>query len=710
MAIIQTIRDKYAKLAGVVIVIALAGFVLMDFGSGGGGMSDTIAKVNGKKISYTEYENLIQQKEQEIKMQNPNFSMNDMVRAQLRDQVWDDIINQEMLNNLYKNLGINVSEAEINELTMGANPDPMIRQALSNPQTGEYNPQEAAQVIQQIKNDPQQQAAWDGLVNEVRERRYLSKLNALVAGSIYTPTKIAEKEVKVNHNIASGEVVVLPYSLVADSEVSVTDEDLKNFIQKNKALFTNKEEYRSVQYVSFETIPSSADTNKALERAEEIKTELEATESDKLNDFLALYSSTSSVPYTYFTEEQITTLELGEEIWAAATNEVYGPYFEDDQVWVTKTTEKVSMPADVEAQQIFVASSIQGNEVMSMTDAKQKLDSAIALINGGQSFAEIAQATSDDNLADMGGLHTFTPQDRIYLQDDYAQVLYHSPVGTKRIIEVNDEQLKGYYYVEILEKSAEVESYHKIAFINQAFNADKNTISEIYNQASKFSQQVLDGRSFEEVAQEMGVIVQDARGIRVHSQLIPGLGASSELGNWVKSAKVGETSAIVDVNQQFVIAKLSEIQPKGLMTVNDANRAMIEAEAIKEKKAEKLMATYNSAANLAAISEQSNQPIIEFENLGFNQMFIEGIGQEPKAIGYLSNASHAQKLSKGIAGNNGVIYIHVNDMQQSANPNMTVESVKMRNNQIAGQNAMQVIIDQLNKKANVKDLRHKIYR
>ena len=53
MAVIQKIRDKYGKLAGFIIALALVGFILMDAASGRFGelfgRDNSVAKVNGKK-------------------------------------------------------------------------------------------------------------------------------------------------------------------------------------------------------------------------------------------------------------------------------------------------------------------------------------------------------------------------------------------------------------------------------------------------------------------------------------------------------------------------------------------------------------------------------------------------------------------------------------------------------------------------------------
>ena len=69
MSIIQTIRDKYARLAVIAVAVALVGFILIDYISGRGrslfnGGSTTLGSVNGKKIDELEFEKKVQMQEQ----------------------------------------------------------------------------------------------------------------------------------------------------------------------------------------------------------------------------------------------------------------------------------------------------------------------------------------------------------------------------------------------------------------------------------------------------------------------------------------------------------------------------------------------------------------------------------------------------------------------------------------------------------------------
>src|SRR5690349_7339674 len=100
MAVIQKIRDKYAKLAGFIIALALVGFILMDAASGRFGdlfgRDSSIAKVNGDKIDYKEYASRIQ--EYENLYETMGNKMDDNIRAQIHDQVLKEMIYERLVS------------------------------------------------------------------------------------------------------------------------------------------------------------------------------------------------------------------------------------------------------------------------------------------------------------------------------------------------------------------------------------------------------------------------------------------------------------------------------------------------------------------------------------------------------------------------------------------------------------------------------------
>src|ERR1043166_5437070 len=98
MSIIQTIRDKGARIAVFLIALALTGFILTDYISGrssslfGGGQSTTVVKVNGKKIDQKDFDRKISLRQKNNQNNDPNMKI---VNEIFEQQVSQIVVQQE---------------------------------------------------------------------------------------------------------------------------------------------------------------------------------------------------------------------------------------------------------------------------------------------------------------------------------------------------------------------------------------------------------------------------------------------------------------------------------------------------------------------------------------------------------------------------------------------------------------------------------------
>ena len=216
------------------------------------------------------------------------------------------------------------------------------------------------------------------------------------------------------------------------------------------------------------------------------------------------------------------------------------------------------------------------------------------------------------------------------------------------------------------------------------------------------------------MASENGLKTTQAGGIDQNSYYVNNLGSASDLVKWAydKNTKIGDVSPVFSVNNKFVIARLEAIQPKGLLQINDQNRAMLKALVMKEKKAKIILDKYKSIpASLAALSQQAQQPINNLDSIRFAQSFVPGLGNELKVVGYAFNPDFKlNTVSPAIAGSEGVYFISVTGKGKTALPpqastGMLKQRLIMSLKQSAGQSIMNSMIEN----ADVKDLRSNIY-
>lgn len=705
MAVIQTIRTKYAKLTTIVIVVALLGFILMDFGKGGGGRSTTIGKINGTAVDYTEYDAAIQARENEIKQQNPNMTLSDQQTAQVRDQVWDQLVNAKLLSDIDKKLGIVVSKQELNDLLTGPNPDPQVRQAFTDPKTGQFNPQEVSAQIQKLRKDPKMKDQWDAFESELIKRRYTEKFDAMVKGAIYVPKFVLQAQLNDGSEMANVNYVKLPYTLIPDNQVKVSDAEIKAYMEKHPRMFEMKDDSRSIEYVAFKIVPSAADSAVVLKELDNLKTEF-ANATD-VESFINR-SSQSPVPPNYYTQQQLSGLPNAAELTAAPVNAVVGPFSDGQNFVIAKVLAKNSFPDSVKVRHILVQTKVKGQETLSDSAAKMRIDSAVALIKSGVSFDSVVQHYSDDaGSKATAGEYEFTLPQKGQISKEFGDFIFEGHTGNTSIVKVSNDNYSGYHYIEILNQSTPI-PVTKLAFVSKSLSPSKATYDDLFSKATQFSSKVNNKEDFDKAAQESSVPTAVASGINKNSFLVNNLGSSKDLVKWTYDAKIGEVSPIYTVGDNYVVAKLKNIQNKGLVNITDETRPELSKFVMKNKKAKLLADKYKGT--LASIATASLQTVVPADSVTFSRG-ISSLQGEERVTGYTFYKSFKENtVSPAIQGNEGVFYLTVlNRTKLPVNPqaNLSNERMMMENN--LKSNATQLITNGIKEDADVKDERAKLY-
>ena len=131
MSVIQKIRDKYARWAVIAIAVSLLGFILMDAFAGktglfNNGQSNTLGKVNGTAIDRLDFDKKI--KAQEAQYASQNYQLTDEQRQQMSQQLWEQEVNDIVMNKEYEKLGLTVTDKELQDMLYGANAPQELKQ------------------------------------------------------------------------------------------------------------------------------------------------------------------------------------------------------------------------------------------------------------------------------------------------------------------------------------------------------------------------------------------------------------------------------------------------------------------------------------------------------------------------------------------------------------------------------------------------------
>src|SRR3712207_80195 len=116
MATLQNIRSK-GPLLVIVIGVALFAFIAGDAWKVlQPHQSHDVGEVNGDALSAQEYQGLVEEYTEVVKLSRGVSALNDEQTNQVRDEVWRSYVNNKLIEKEVKSLGITVSPAEIQEI------------------------------------------------------------------------------------------------------------------------------------------------------------------------------------------------------------------------------------------------------------------------------------------------------------------------------------------------------------------------------------------------------------------------------------------------------------------------------------------------------------------------------------------------------------------------------------------------------------------
>jgi peptidyl-prolyl cis-trans isomerase D len=254
----------------------------------------------------------------------------------------------------------------------------------------------------------------------------------------------------------------------------------------------------------------------------------------------------------------------------------------------------------------------------------------------------------------------------------------------------------------------------RVALLVRKVQPSTRTYQDTYAQASKFASTNTDAKKFNEavVAEKLNKRVAS---VRENDRDIIGLENARILVRAAYDAETGDILAtsqgtpIFEMGNNFVIGILTKATEEGESTFEEA-KTKVELAVLKEKKTEYLTKKAASAiegkTDLYAVASQLNAEVRNATNINFNSFSIPGLGAEPAVVGTVASLD-ANKISKPVAGNNGVYIVKVTSVNQG--PDQGADAEKLRLAQSLGYRASSQAVEAQRKKAEIVDRRAKFY-
>ena len=684
----------------VILIIVIIGFIItiiFEWGMDYLGMSrhsDTVGTIEGKKISYQYFSELVREQAEQYKKQSQKDPDENMTR-QIREQVWNNLVTHSLLDRETKRAGITVTDQEIIDWVRGENPPEFLVQQFRD-STGNFR----RDAYDQALNDPKNREVWLQVETALRQQRLAEKMQSVVFASVRaTDGELRDRYIDQNLKANIQYTFFDPDKFVADNTVTLSDDDLKKVYIENTDEF-KQAATRKIKYVFFSDQASAKDS---AEIKVEINSILQRIKSGF--DFLEVqkdYEETSPKP-SFFKHGELTQ-EKELAVFSAKVGDVVGPIADYEGEHLFKILEgKKSNDTFVKARHILLSAATPEQEA----SAKKLANELIARAKRGEDFSALASqystepgaATSGGELGWFGKGRMVKEFETVALAGKPGQIL--GPVKTQ-------------FGIHVIKIEGRDSRELKVATITLPIKASSSTKEEAFQRAQDFAYIAKKG-NFETDAEGSGLKVQETSEF-TKGTFIPGLGQFESLNKFAFKNALGDISDAYQVNNGYAVVKISEVKKEGVRPFEDVKESL-RPRTLRQKKMTQLKeivqqkySILGENGDLNALTADANISVQTTGDFSFGGA-IPGVGREYAVSGAAKNGE-TQKILSPIEGKRG--YYLVKILNRTAFDSSAYSASKnMLSMQLINEKKQRVLtqwLEKMKETADIEDNRDSFFR
>lgn len=668
-----------------------------------------VGEVLGKKIDVQEYQDLVDEYTDVIKMTQGRDNLTDAEANQVKDMVWNQFIQNTVIEAETKKLGLTVTDEEMqNLLQEGTNPM-LLQTPFVNQQTGRFDANSLKQFLAEYdkakKTDAQVAEQyrtlynyWTFLEKNIRQQLLSQKYQALL-GACLLSNPIEAQQAYTDETLENSvNLVAFPYSKINDNKVEVTDADIKAKYEELKPRFRQMEEARDIKFVDVQVQASAADRAAIDKSIKEFRDQL-VTADDPTE---IVRKSASLVPYLGV---PLTRSAFPRDIAARLDSLTVGTTSapienkEDNTLNVVKLYSKQQLADSIEYRLIQVARA-------EISETRKAADSIYQALQAGADFETLAKKYGQTGQKSWMTSREYESAPSM----DADTRKYINTLNTASLNATNNiEMTNGNVILQVTNRTG-MNTKYVAAVIKKTIDFSKDTYNAAYN---KFSQFVSESQSLDDLlknAAKYGYQVQDRQGVRNAEHYIAGIPATRDALKWVFEGKQGSVSPLYECgnNDHLLVVGLNNINPKGYLNYekNEDLKSYLKTEVLKDKKAEKILADVKNVKTLADARNKGGD-VVRVDQITFAApVYVQETGaSEPALSGAVAGTKKGSFCPRPIKGNAGIYFVQVLDQQRRADSKYDVKKYEQQAQQKVMQRAGN-FMQELIMKANITDNRY----
>lgn len=630
--------------------------------------SQQIGEVLGEKIYVQDFQKLLEEYQDAMKLTMRTDNLSEDQLNQLKDQVWQQLVSERVMKEDCKKLGLTVTEDELQNVLNDGTNQLLTQTPFVNQQTGRfdvsilkqfidaYRKAEASNNSQQLDQMRPAYNYWLFVEKNLRTQLLAQKYQSLLANCVLSNKVEAKMAFNEENEEAQIQLASIAYNTIKDADIKVTDEELKAKYEELKPAFRQQQETRDVKMVDVQVKASATDRAQLQKDMAGYQKQLAAaadptqvvSKSGSMIQYIGLPVSGKAFQQYPDIASKIDSMAVG------TTSVVENS--KDNTYNIVRILSRTELPDSVEFRQIQVGGK-------TLEAARASADSIQKALAAGGDFQAIAKRYGQDSTKTWftGAMYE---QATTMSQDNraYIEALLNGAVGSTQNIELT----QGNVVIQVLNRKA-MKNKAVAAVIKKEIRFSDDTYSKAYNRFSQFvTQSQASLADLQKHATKFGYTVQDLNDFATSSHTVGNVGGSGirDAIKWIFEAKEGQVSQLFEAgkeNDHLLVLCMTKIHPQGYRPWDDAQvKEILKREVIRDKKAEMIMAKLKGVNSIAA-AQAKGAKVSTVNQITFAApAFIQATGAaEPALSGAVAATAQGKFCSAPVKGNAGVYVFQV---------------------------------------------------